>query len=51
MVGVFKGHLDFCLISLFHEKAMVCPNVCIEVVLKKYGSVRECSGILLKLAL
>ena len=46
MFGVFKGHLDFCLISLFHEKAMVCPNVCIEVVLKKYevfGNVLESS--------
>ena len=51
MVGVFKRHLDFCLISLFHEKVMVCPNVCIEVVLKNYGSVLECFGNLLKLAL
>ena len=36
---------------IFHEKVMVCPNICIEVVLKKYGRVLECSGILLKLAL
>ena len=35
---------------IFHEKVMVCPNICIEVVLKKYGRVLECSGILLKLA-
>ena len=51
MVGVFKGHLDFCLISLFHKKVMVCPNAFIEVVLKNYGRVLECSGILLKFAL
>ena len=30
---------------------MVSPNICVEVVLKKYGSVLECSGILLKLVL